>query len=211
MGQKGSSTKQKICEVAEKLFAENGYKNVSMQDICDSSGMSKGGIYRHFSSKSELLLSLLQKEKRVFQDIQEGKSATETLENLLKIYFEDMKNCKKSLAFALYEFASTENKITLDITKMALKKLNVDESGLNEMDYKYLQTIIERYKGGPVGLNAVAASIGEEVLTLEDVCEPYLLQAGFLQRTPRGRKVSPEGYRHLGIKDVAIQGSLFDL
>ena len=97
MGQKGSSTKQKICEVAEKLFAENGYKNVSMQDICDSSGMSKGGIYRHFSSKSELLLSLLQKEKRVFQDIQEGKSAIETLENLLNIYFEDMKNCKKSL------------------------------------------------------------------------------------------------------------------
>ena len=82
MGQKGSSTKQKICEVAEKLFAENGYKNVSMQDICDASGMSKGGIYRHFSSKSELLMSLLQKEKRVFQDIQEGKSAIETLENL---------------------------------------------------------------------------------------------------------------------------------
>ena len=83
MGQKGSSTKQKICEIAEKLFAENGYKNVSMQDICDSSGMSKGGIYRHFSSKSELLLSLLQKEKRVFQDIQEGKSAIEIF--ILKI------------------------------------------------------------------------------------------------------------------------------
>ena len=90
MGQKGSSTKQKICEVAEKLFAENGYKNVSMQDICDSSGMSKGGVYRHFSSKSELLLSLLQKEKRVFQDIQEGKSAIETLENLLNILKQEL-------------------------------------------------------------------------------------------------------------------------
>ena len=129
MGQKGSSRKQKICEIAEKLFAENGYKNVSMQDICDSSGMSKGGIYRHFSSKSELLLSLLQKEKRVFQDIQEGKSAIETLENLLKIYFEDMKNCKKSLAFALYEFASTENKITLDSS--------------NEVEKKYWQELVQ--------------------------------------------------------------------
>jgi len=129
MGQKGSSTKQKICEIAEKLFAENGYKNVSMKDICDASGMSKGGIYRHFSSKSELLLSLLQKEKRVFQDIQEGKSATETLENLLNIYFEDMKNCKKSLAFALYEFASTENKITLDSS--------------NEVEKKYWQELVQ--------------------------------------------------------------------
>ena len=94
-----NTTKSRILDEALVLFAENGYKNVSMQDICDSSGMSKGGIYRHFSSKSELLLSLLQKEKRVFQDIQEGKSAIETLNNLLKIYFEDMKNCKKSLAF----------------------------------------------------------------------------------------------------------------
>lgn len=93
-----------------------------------------------------------------------------------------------------------ENKITLDITKMALKKLNVDESGLNEMDYKYLQTIIERYKGGPVGLNAIAASIGEEVLTLEDVCEPYLLQEGFIIRSNRGRCATEKAYTHLGYK-----------
>ena len=83
---------------------------------------------------------------------------------------------------------------------MALKKLNVDESGLNEMDYKYLQTIIERYKGGPVGLNAVAASIGEEVLTLEDVCEPYLLQEGFIIRSNRGRCATEKAYTHLGYK-----------
>jgi len=93
-----------------------------------------------------------------------------------------------------------ENKISLDITKLALKKLNVDESGLNEMDYKYLQTIIERYKGGPVGLNALAASIGEEVLTLEDVCEPYLLQEGFIIRSNRGRCVTEKAYKHLGYK-----------
>ena len=93
-----------------------------------------------------------------------------------------------------------ENKISLDITKMALKKLNVDESGLNEIDYKYLQTIIERYKGGPVGLNAIASSIGEEVLTLEDVCEPYLLQEGFIIRSNRGRCVTEKAYVHLGYK-----------
>lgn len=101
--------------------------------------------------------------------------------------------------FAQY-YDEKENKITLDITKMALKKLNVDESGLNEMDYKYLQTIIERYKGGPVGLNAVAASIGEEVLTLEDVCEPYLLQEGFIIRSNRGRCATEKAYTHLGYK-----------
>ena len=93
-----------------------------------------------------------------------------------------------------------EKKIGLDITKMALKKLNVDESGLDEMDYKYLKAIIERYKGGPVGLNAVAASIGEEVLTLEDVCEPYLLQEGFIIRSNRGRCVTEKAYKHLGYK-----------
>lgn len=99
------------------------------------------------------------------------------------------------------QFYDEENKtISLDITKMALKKLNVDESGLNELDYKYLLTLIKRYKGGPVGLNALAASIGEEVLTLEDVCEPYLLQEGYIIRSNRGRVATEKAYKHLGIE-----------
>ena len=93
-----------------------------------------------------------------------------------------------------------DNKINIDITKLALKKLNIDEQGLNELDYKYLKTIIERYKGGPVGLNAIAASIGEEVLTIEDVCEPYLLQEGYIIRSNRGRVVTDKAYKHLGLK-----------
>lgn len=99
------------------------------------------------------------------------------------------------------QFYDEDNKtISLDITKMALKKLNVDESGLNELDYKYLLTLIKRYKGGPVGLNALAASIGEEVLTLEDVCEPYLLQEGYIIRSNRGRVATEKAYKHLGIE-----------
>lgn len=89
--------------------------------------------------------------------------------------------------------------INLEITKLALNKLNVDENGLNELDYKYLKTLINRYKGGPVGLNALAASVGEEVLTLEDVCEPYLLQEGYIIRSNRGRCVTEKAYKHLRI------------
>jgi Holliday junction DNA helicase RuvB len=79
-----------------------------------------------------------------------------------------------------------------------LSKLNVDNYGLNETDHKYLLTIIEKFKGGPVGLNTIAASIGEEVNTLEDVYEPYLLQEGFIVRTPRGRVATEKAYNHLG-------------
>ena len=92
-----------------------------------------------------------------------------------------------------------ENTINRKITKLALNKLNIDEEGLNETDHKYLKAIIERFHGGPVGLNALASSISEDVTTLEDVYEPYLLQEGFIIRTPRGRMVTDKAYQHLGI------------
>ena len=79
-----------------------------------------------------------------------------------------------------------------------LSKLNIDNYGLNDTDHKYLKTIIEKFKGGPVGLNTIAATIGEEVNTLEDVYEPYLLQEGFIVRSPRGRLVTDKAYNHLG-------------
>lgn len=97
-------------------------------------------------------------------------------------------------------YQEDENMISIDVTKLSLKKLNVDEYGLNDTDHKYLRTIIERYKGGPVGLNAMAASMGEEVTTLEDVYEPYLLQEGFIIRSSRGRMVTEKAYQVLGIK-----------
>lgn len=93
-----------------------------------------------------------------------------------------------------------EGMITLDITKQALKDLGVDSMGLEHLDREILRTIIERFKGGPVGIETIAASIGEERVTIEDVYEPYLIQAGFLHRTQKGRMVSEMAYKHLGIK-----------
>ena len=89
--------------------------------------------------------------------------------------------------------------IDLEITKLALDKLKVDSLGLDETDYNLLKSIIEKFNGGPVGIEAVASSIGEEQTTIEDVYEPYLLQTGLLKRTPRGRMVTKKAYEHLGI------------
>lgn len=98
------------------------------------------------------------------------------------------------------DFAQVMNDgfISKEIACMALDKLKVDHLGLDNVDHKYLKGIIERFKGGPVGLEALASSIGEEAMTLEDVYEPYLLQIGFINRTPRGRIVTEKAYRHLG-------------
>ena len=96
------------------------------------------------------------------------------------------------------------------VANESLDILKIDEFGLDTTDRNLLNLIIEKYDGGPVGVETIAAALSEDVRTIEDVCEPYLLQAGLLQRTPRGRKVSPEGYRHLGLKAPAEQKSLFD-
>lgn len=88
--------------------------------------------------------------------------------------------------------------ITKDLADTALKMIQVDGLGLDSIDHKMLRSIITGFGGGPVGLDTIAATIGEESQTIEDVYEPYLLQIGFIQRTPRGRVVTPEAYRHLG-------------
>ena len=88
--------------------------------------------------------------------------------------------------------------IDLKITKLALNKLEIDELGLDEIDRKLLDTMIVQYGGRPVGIEALAATIGEEVDTLEDVYEPYLIQIGYVSRTPRGRIVLPPAYKHMG-------------
>lgn len=89
--------------------------------------------------------------------------------------------------------------ITYDIAKLALDRLDIDSLGLDYVDHKYLMGIIERFSGGPCGIEAVAASIGEEPQTLEDVYEPYLLQLGFIKRTPRGRVITPQACEHLKV------------
>ena len=88
--------------------------------------------------------------------------------------------------------------ITLDIARYALQALNVDRNGLDEMDLRILSTIIDKFHGGPVGVNTIATSVGEDVGTVEEVYEPYLIQEGYLQRTPRGREATPLAYQHLG-------------
>ena len=90
--------------------------------------------------------------------------------------------------------------ITLDITREGLEALGVDDMGLEKLDREILRMIIERFQGGPVGIDTIAASIGEERVTIEDVYEPYLIQAGLLHRTQKGRVVSPLGYQHLGLE-----------
>ncbi|CCY94815.1 holliday junction ATP-dependent DNA helicase RuvB [Firmicutes bacterium CAG:884] len=90
--------------------------------------------------------------------------------------------------------------ISYDVASYALDRLKVDKEGLDETDYNLLKAIIERFNGGPVGIEAISSSIGEEQTTIEDVYEPYLLQNGFLKRTPRGRMVTEKAYEHLGIR-----------
>lgn len=93
-----------------------------------------------------------------------------------------------------------ETEITLETTKIALDMLQVDNVGLDHIDHKLLRGIIESFKGGPVGLDTIAATIGEESQTIEDVYEPYLLQIGYLQRTPRGRMATEKAYAHFGLE-----------
>lgn len=92
--------------------------------------------------------------------------------------------------------------IDLGITQYALKALNVDEHGLDEMDNRILSAIIDKFKGGPVGITTIATAVGEETGTLEEVYEPFLIQEGFLMRTPRGREATPKAYEHLGKKKI---------
>lgn len=110
------------------------------------------------------------------------------------------------------DFAQVLNDGDIDfgITQHALKALNVDEHGLDDMDNRILATIIEKFKGGPVGITTIATAVGEEAGTLEEVYEPFLIQEGFLQRTPRGREVTAKAYEHLGKKPSSQKpGTLF--
>lgn len=98
-------------------------------------------------------------------------------------------------------------KVDLKITEESLKRLNVDTLGLDNLDREYLETLINKFNGGPVGIETISTAIGEEVTTIEDVVEPFLLQEGFIKRTSRGRIVTNKAYKHL---DISKSGGLFD-
>lgn len=100
-------------------------------------------------------------------------------------------------------------KIDEAITEIALKALNVDANGLDEMDIRILKAVVEKFGGGPVGLTTIATAIGENAGTIEEVYEPFLIQEGFLMRTPRGRKATEKSYKHLGVDIGFSQGGLF--
>ena len=102
-----------------------------------------------------------------------------------------------------------DGKITLEIAKYALNALDVDEAGLDEMDNKILRAIIEKFKGGPVGLGTIATAVGEESETIEEVYEPYLIMEGFLKRTARGRVATERAFKHFDILPSGDQGTLF--
>lgn len=112
------------------------------------------------------------------------------------------------------DFALVDGKEEIDeeITEKALDRLKVDKDGLDDTDHQLLKAIIERFNGGPVGVESLASSIGEEVTTIEDVIEPYLLQEGYLKRTSRGRCVTEKAYKHLGIEyQSGLFSGLFDM
>jgi Holliday junction DNA helicase RuvB len=109
-----------------------------------------------------------------------------------------------------YAEVKADGRITADVAAAALARLNVDEFGLDDMDARILTTIIQKFGGGPVGLGTVAVAVGEDAGTLQDVYEPYLIQQGFLERTQRGRCVTPLAYRRFGLTPPAGQATIFD-
>ncbi len=102
-----------------------------------------------------------------------------------------------------------DGKINIDITKYSLEALNIDSHGLDEMDNKILNVIIDKFSGGPVGINTISTAVGEDSGTIEEVYEPFLIKEGYIKRTPRGREVTELAYRHLGKNRMGESGKLF--
>ena len=101
-------------------------------------------------------------------------------------------------------------RIDVEIARFGLESLNIDRYGLDEIDNKILCTIIDKFRGGPVGLTTIATALGEDPGTLEEVYEPFLIKEGFLKRTPRGREVTDLAYKHLGRSRYSTEKTLFD-
>lgn len=147
--------------------------------------------------KEEQLTSIVMRTADLFETTIDGQSAVEIARRA-----RGTPRIANRLLRRVRDFAQVkgDGSIHLSLARESLELLQVDRLGLDHIDHKLLKGIIEKFRGGPVGLETIAASIGEEAETIEDVYEPYLLQIGFLQRTPRGRVVTPEVYRHFGIE-----------
>ena len=171
MGCKGKNTEERIKKEAKKLFLERGYKDVSMQDICNAAGLSKGGLYRHFSSKSEILLSLVGDERKtdVSERIAMREPAAQILTDYLDLFYRNMLMSDQSLAYALFEYASmdkdnplTANSGTDDILWKELIEYGMETGKFNVIDYRtVMNTLLFAYRG--IRLWSRAIDIGEEI------------------------------------------------
>ena len=152
----------------------------------------------------EQLMNIISRSSRVFDVTAEKDAVSE-----IAIRSRGTPRIANRLLKRVRDFAQVYNDghLDLNVTRHALDALKVDALGLDEVDVRYLRGIIERFKGGPVGLESLASAISEEATTLEDVYEPYLIQIGFVNRTPRGRVATPKAYEHLKIN---FNGTLFD-
>ena len=171
MGYKGKNTEERIKKEAMKLFLERGYKDVSMQDICNATGLSKGGLYRHFSSKSEILLSLVEDERKadVSERIACREPAVQILTDYLDLFYRNMLMSDQSLAYALFEYASMEkdnplmeNSRTDSSLWKELTEYGVETGAFNAIDYRMvMNTLLFAYRG--IRLWSRAVDIGEEI------------------------------------------------
>ena len=174
------------------------------------SGLLTAPLLSRFAIKSRLeyytsdtLFQIIQRSARIL-----GTTISKEAVNEISRRSRGTPRIANGLLRRVRDFAQVLNDGTIDIgiTQHALKALNVDEHGLDEMDNRILQTIIEKFKGGPVGISTIATAVGEESGTLEEVYEPFLIQEGFIKRTPRGREVTQKAYEHLGKKPFSTQG-----
>ena len=174
------------------------------------SGLLTAPLLSRFAIKSRLeyytsdtLFQIIQRSARIL-----GTSISKDAVNEISRRSRGTPRIANGLLRRVRDFAQVLNdgNIDIGITQHALKALNVDEHGLDEMDNRILQTIIEKFKGGPVGISTIATAVGEESGTLEEVYEPFLIQEGFIKRTPRGREVTQKAYEHLGKKPFNMQG-----
>ena len=156
--------------------------------------------------KTELLSNIVERSSNILDIKIENNAAIEIASRS-----RGTPRISNSLLRRVRDFAQIKGsgKIDLEITRFALKSLNVDKHGLDEMDNKILLTLIEKFKGGPVGINTLSTAVSESPETLEEVYEPFLIQQGFIVRTPRGREVTEMAYKHLGKNQFNSQNKLF--
>lgn len=155
----------------------------------------------------ETLSSIVNRSSSIL-DISISKSASEEIASRSR----GTPRISNSLLRRVRDFAQVkgDGSINLDITHLALSALNVDAHGLDDMDNRILSAIIKKFKGGPVGLTTIATAVGEQSGTIEEVYEPFLIQEGYLMRTPRGRQVTEKAYNHLGLNPSSQIGGLFE-